>query len=66
MGQENILIDSGKIILTNEIIELKEKYKILKDIAMESNKDNKDYIEFLAFEFCKHIEEMIETIHSIK
>lgn len=66
MGGENILIETGKVILTNEIIELKEKYKILKDIAMEFNKDNKAYIEFLEFEFCKHIEDVIDIIYSIK
>jgi hypothetical protein len=66
MVGENILIETGKVILTNEIIELKEKYKILKDIAMEFNKDNKAYIEFLEFEFCKHIEDVIDIIHSIK
>lgn len=66
MGLESISRERKKGILANEMLELKDKYKLLKDIAMDSNKDNKAYIEFLEFEFCKHVEEVINIIHSMK
>ncbi|MGH4120138.1 hypothetical protein [Clostridium sp.] len=64
--EKNILEQSRKIFFTNEFEKIKSHYKQLKDLVIELDPSDKNYIDYLESEFNRAIEKFIKEASMVK
>jgi hypothetical protein len=66
INDKDLIKQSRAIFFTNEFEAVKTHYKRLKDLAIEFNPSDRNYIEYLELEFNRTIESFIEKASVIE
>ena len=61
-NEKSMIEKSREIFFTNELEKIKTHYKELKKLAIKSNPNDKDYIEYLESDFNRAIENFIKEV----
>jgi hypothetical protein len=64
--ERSIIEKSRTIFFTNEFEKIKNHYKQLKDLAIQSNPSDVNYIDYLELDFSRAIEKFIKQASMIE